>query len=189
MTRQQHLIAAALATASLCAHAAPAPVPYFLASAGYSRADLSDIKDQITASTGITDIRSKEGSVSYGAGLGVNLNDHVSFEAQYMHLGKFNLSGGGARLDGKLNGVGLGAIGLYPLSRDTSLFLRADALYVHANVGGDSADEWQPAAGLGVEHNLGGGLHVRGQYQRIFLRSDSFDVPVDNLTLSLLQAF
>lgn len=186
----RHLSAAiALAGLSATTLAASAPVPYFFGSAGYSRVDLSEVKDTITANTGITDIRSKDSSLSYGGGVGLNLNDHVSFEAHYMHMGEFQLSGGGSRVDGSLNGVGLGVVGFHPLSRDTALFARADAIYTHVNVNGDTAEEWQPAAGLGVEHNLGDGLHVRGQYQRIFLRSDDLKAPVDNLSLSLLQAF
>ncbi|MEL0028699.1 MAG: hypothetical protein VW625_08590, partial [Perlucidibaca sp.] len=117
------------------------------------------------------------------------LNDYVSFEAQYMHIGKFNLSAPGASFTGKLNGIGIGAVGFWPLSRDTSLFLRGDAIYAQANVNGDTAESWEPAAGLGLEHNLGGGLHVRGTYQHIFLRSNSFKTPADNVSLSLLQAF
>lgn len=189
MIRHALATALVLTCVSTTVQAAPTAIPYFIGSVGYSRMDMSEIKDTVTANTGITDIHSKDSSLSYAGGLGVNLNDHVSFEAQYMHMGKFELSGGGTTLNAKLNGLSAGVVGLYPTSRDTSLFLRADAIYVHANIQGDTADEWQPAAGLGIEHNLGSGLHVRGQYQHIFLRSDDLKAPIDNVSLSLLQAF
>ncbi len=189
MIRHALVTVIALACASTTAQAAPSAVTYFFGSVGYSKMDMSEIKDRVTANTGITDLHSKDSSLTYAGGVGVNLNDHVSFEAQYMHMGKFELSGGGGTLNAKLNGLSVGGIGLYPVSRDTSLFLRADAIYVHANIQGDTADEWQPAAGLGIEHNLGSGLHVRGQYQHVFLRSDDLKAPVDNVSLSLLQAF
>ncbi len=185
------LSATATAQTEGSAPASYTAVPYLIGQLGYAKADLSDLRDAVTAMTGANDIQSKEDSLSYSAGVGLHVNDFVSFEARYMNMGKFDIhNSSGGKADIEFTGISLGALGSYPLSRDTSVYFRADAINVHVDIEGDSEDKWQPGVGIGIDHYLNDGLKLRGEYQHVFLKDDDdLKVPLDSVSVGLLKAF
>lgn len=191
----QHLVTViSLLTSAVSAQAAMQPNPYFTASGGYARADLSEVEKAVAdeaAAQGFPNARisSDESSATFAGGVGVRVNEFVAFELQYMHLGDFELDIEDSRVDIKMNGPAVGLLGYYPLSKTTSLYARADAINIEVEAADQTAREWQPALGIGIEHDLGTGLKLRGQYQHVFLESDDIKSEIDNVTVGVVQSF
>lgn len=184
--------AVALAASAVCAQAASTtPVPYFVGSVGYSKMDTDDGEKFLQDFFGASETSAKDDSVSANGGVGLQLNEFVSFEVQYMHVGKFELEGDGSKLDIKITGPALGAVGSYPLNKDTSVFVRADAIYAQIEIEEERTRKWQPAVGVGISHHIADGFSVRGQYQYMFLKEKDLDIdaPVHNVSVGVTQTF
>lgn len=183
--------AVALAASAVCAQAAsPTPVPYFVGAVGYAKMDTDDA-EKFLKDNGASETSAKDDSVSANGGVGLQLNEFVSFEVQYMHVGKFELEGDGTKYDIKITGPALGAVGSYPLNKDTSVFVRADAIYAQIKIEEDRTSKWQPAVGVGISHHIADGFSVRGQYQYMFLKEKDLDIdaPVHNVSVGVTQTF
>lgn len=184
--------AVALAASAVCAQAASTtPVPYFVGSVGYSKMDTDDGEKFLQDFVGASETSAKDDSVSANGGVGLQLNEFVSFEVQYMHVGKFELEGDGTKYDIKITGPALGAVGSYPLNKDTSVFVRADAIYAQIEIEEERTRKWQPAVGVGISHHIADGFSVRGQYQYMFLKEKDLDIdaPVHNVSVGVTQTF
>ena len=95
------------------------------------------------------------------------------------------------KYDIKITGPALGAVGSYPVSKDTSVFVRADAIYAQIKIEEDRTSKWQPAVGVGISHHIADGFSVRGQYQYMFLKEKDLDIdaPVHNVSVGVTQTF
>lgn len=190
--KRQIATALALAASAACAQAASTtPVPYFVGSVGYSKMDTDEGEKFLQQNLGASETSAKDDSVSANGGVGIQLNEFVSFEVQYMHVGKFELEADGSKLDVKITGPALGAVGSYPLNKDTSVFVRADALHSQIEIEGERTRKWQPAVGVGISHHIADGFSVRGQYQYMFLKEKDLDIdaPVHNVSVGVTQTF
>lgn len=185
---KRHALTTVLLLAAAGAQAAQEPArPYFVGSVGYAKADLSDVED----ATGATS--SRDDSAAFTAGLGVRVNEFIAFEANYLHVGKFQIENAVDEAHIKTRGPAFGLIGSLPLNAQTSLYLRVDGVHLRVDVDGENDRKWQPAIGAGIEHLIGDGLKLRGQVQYIDIKDvfdeEELDANLLTVSLGMLQEF
>lgn len=210
-------IAIALTSASAIA-ADNAGKPYVFGSIGLSRMDISEIEDYYEAEAanynsfpGVTasdDSEDSDTSLAFGGGYQVNEN--VAFEVFYRNYGE--VYGSVNATDGfdsarekttiSAEGLGVGVIGMAPVSDSISLFFRLDL--VNLKVEGENnyrdtfgdffsgkVDDTNVKAGIGIgaQFNISNGFAVRADLQRIEAELEEEASDIDTVSLSLVKAF
>lgn len=153
--------------------------PYWMVSAGYVESDFDKPK------TGdlVTDV--KGGAVAQ-LGIGIPVDEFVSFELNYMHLAKQKVESRGFTdqgfYDGEAeyvsNGIGPAVVLRYPLIERVHLLLRGDYTYFKTDLdskftmdgtpysGSLDDSAWQAGFGLGAEYAVDADTSVKGMWQQ-----------------------
>lgn len=117
-----------------------------------------------------------------GAALGYQFNEFFALEAEYIDFGNF----GDDNVDGKLKGVGLGAVGRLPLTDSFGVYGKAGAFAssfdVDAFSESETYDEVTPFVGAGVDFRVTGQLTAFAEYNRynVDIDEDDFNGQVTN---------
>lgn len=110
-----------------------------------------------------------------GAALGYQFNPYFALEAEYIDFGNF----GQDNVEGKLKGVGLGAVGRLPLTDSFGVYGKAgvfaSALDVDAFNESETYDEVTPFVGAGVDFRVTPALTAFAEYSRYNVDVDAED--------------
>lgn len=209
-------------TTSLCAfgsHAAGLTGrTYVVGSIGTATIDLSDAEEyyegeadfleyyyDVSASADVED-----NDTSFSVGVGHWFSDNVAIEAFYRDYG--TVSAGLNASDGvdsmvekdefSASGLGVGILGLAPVSDAFSLYARVDLVNLETetsyhfsdtfgNYASGKNDDTNMKFGLGVgaQYVFDGGFAIRGDFQRIEAELEEFKEDIDSFNFSLLVMF
>ncbi|WP_417567101.1 porin family protein [Marinobacter sp.] len=110
-----------------------------------------------------------------GAALGYQFNEFFALEAEYIDFGNF----GDDNVDGKLKGVGLGAVGRLPLTDSFGVYGKAGAFASFFDVDAfnesETYDEVTPFVGAGVDFRVTRQLTAFAEYNRYNVDVDESD--------------
>ncbi|MDY7220460.1 outer membrane beta-barrel protein [Denitrificimonas sp. JX-1] len=172
---------------------------YVTVSVGQAKADKSKAAKvlrseihQVGSMPGVSSRTSSDRSdTAYKIGLGLQANEYVALEFQYLNLGEASYKGvashvmapsavGSAKFKSETSGVGANIVGSYPIE-DFTVFAKAGYHYLKtknalrvgvSGVGVDSSSlnktvrEWVPSFGIGASYSVTPELAVIAEYER-----------------------
>lgn len=126
---------------------------------------------------------SSRNDLGYKMIVGLQLNQYMAVEAQYIDLGKLSYKGRSwgeyDKLDLKNRGFGFNVVGSYPVTEDFSVFAKTgfhylktkakhkyieDGLYSYGS--NKSIRKWSNSIGVGVSYRVIPNLSIVGEYER-----------------------
>lgn len=179
----------AVAFAALAAPASAQTGLYLGAGAGVGFLPFDDDFLQVSGATAST-VTTEEGSFGYKAFIGYRFHPNIAIEGGYMNFGDFEFTrnvtspfGGTAQADLEVSGWNIDVLGILPLPRNWTLFVKAGALYsttktTYSATGAvtfapgtnlnPQVSEWNFKIGFGGQYDFHQNLGVRIEVETAF---------------------